>query len=116
MQTSPTQQPAANRPSIQLVELRQPPVSINDPRGTGSVDGASALSGILGSILGESPEAQKARIEEATRGATDVSNLVKRKKPAAAVPEKRKAEDEDGPEREDPGAGKKARVEDADEE
>ena len=65
----------------QLVELRQPPVSINDPKGTGSVDGATPLSGILGSILGESAEAQKARIEEATREAKDLSGLVKRKKP-----------------------------------
>lgn len=67
----------------QLVELRQPPVSINDPTGTGTLDGANPLSGILGSILGESPAAQKARIEEATKGAHDLTNLVKRKKPTS---------------------------------
>lgn len=67
---------------LQLVELRQPPVSINDPTGTGTIDGSNPLSGILGSILGESPAAQKARLEEASKGATDLSNLVvKRKKP-----------------------------------
>jgi len=66
----------------QLVELRQPPVSINDPTGTGTLDGSNPLSGILGSILGESPAAQKARLEEASRGATDLTNLVKKKKPA----------------------------------
>ncbi|MCJ1399387.1 hypothetical protein MMC11_002589 [Xylographa trunciseda] len=64
-----------------LLELRQPPVSLNDPRGTGAVDGATPLSGILGSILGESPEAQKARIEQASQGAQDLTNLVRRKKP-----------------------------------
>ena len=46
------------------------------------MDGANPLSGILGSILGESPEAQKAKLEEASEGATDLTNLVKRKKPA----------------------------------
>lgn len=68
---------------LKLVELRQPPVSINDPTGTGAIDGANPLSGILGSILGESPAAQKARIEEATKGAHDLTNLVKRKRPAS---------------------------------
>ena len=60
--------------------MREPPVSVNDPTGTGTIDGTNPLSGILGSILGESPEAQKARVEEATRNANDVSGLVKRKK------------------------------------
>ena len=60
--------------------MREPPVSVNDPTGTGTIDGTNPLSGILGSILGESPEAQKARVEEATRNANDVSRLVKRKK------------------------------------
>ena len=67
----------------QLAELRQPPISINDSTGTGSVNGANPLSGILGSILGESPTAQKARIEEASKGANDLTNLVKRKKPTS---------------------------------
>ena len=68
---------------LQLVELRQPPVSISDPSGTGTIDGSNPLSGILGSILGESPAAQKARLEEVSKGAKDLSNLVvKRKKPA----------------------------------
>jgi len=58
-------------------------VSINDPTGTGAIDGANSLSGILGSILGESPAAQQARIEEATKGAHDLTNLVKRRKPTS---------------------------------
>lgn len=65
---------------LQLVELRQPPVSINDPTGSGAIDGANPLSGILGSILGESPEAQKARLDDAAKGANDLTNLVRRKK------------------------------------
>lgn len=64
------------------MELRQPPVSINDPTGTGTVDGTNPFSGILDSILGDSPEAQKARIEEASQNAKDLTNLVRRKKPA----------------------------------
>lgn len=67
---------------MQLVEIRQPPVSINDPTGTGTLDGAIPLSGILGSILGESPAAQQARLTDASNNATDLTNLVKRKKPA----------------------------------
>lgn len=65
-----------------LVDLRQPPVSLNDPTGMGTIDGSNPLNGILGSILGESPAAQKARLEEASKGAMDLTNLVKRKKPA----------------------------------
>ena len=64
----------------QVIELRQPPVSVSDPTGTGSLDGSTPLSGILGSILGESPEEQKKRLEEASKGANDLTNLVKRKK------------------------------------
>ena len=64
----------------QVIELRQPPVSVSDPTGTGTLDGSTPLSGILGSILGESPEEQKKRLEEASKGANDLTNLVKRKK------------------------------------
>lgn len=67
---------------LQLVELHRPPVSISDPNGTGAIDGANPLSGILGSILGETQEAQEARLAEASKSANDLTNLVKRKKPA----------------------------------
>lgn len=67
---------------LQLVELRQPPVSINDPTGMGTIDGSNPLSGILGSLLGESPAAQKSRLDEASKGAKDLTNLIKRRKPA----------------------------------
>ncbi len=66
--------------TTKLVELRQPPVSLNDTRGTGTMDGSNPLTSILGSILGESPAAQKARLEEASQGAQDLTDLVKRKR------------------------------------
>ena len=102
------------------MELRQPPVSINDPTGTGSIDGSNTLSGILGSILGESTEEQKARIEQATKEATDLTSLVKRKKPSEKPqerepsPNKRKVDDLE--EAETPQMDKRAKVEDAEEE
>ena len=65
---------------LRLVELKKPPVSINDPKGTGTLDGSTPLSGILGQILGESKEEQKKRLEEASVGAKDLTGLVKRKK------------------------------------
>jgi HAT1-interacting factor 1 len=67
---------------LRLVELKKPPVSINDPKGTGTLDGSTPLNGILGQILGESKDEQKKRLEEASIGAKDLSGLVKRKKPA----------------------------------
>ena len=48
----------------------------------GTIDGSNPLSGILGSLLGESPAAQKARLDEASKGAKDLTNLIKRRKPA----------------------------------
>ena len=58
---------------------------MNDPMGTGTLDGSNPLAGILGSMLGESPAAQRARIEEASKGANDLTGLVKKKKSAAEV-------------------------------
>ncbi|KAL8733171.1 MAG: hypothetical protein Q9181_003684 [Wetmoreana brouardii] len=65
-----------------LIELRQPPVSIDDASKVDS-NGAAPLAGILGSILGVSPAAQRERLDEAAKGATDLSNLVKRRKPVS---------------------------------
>ena len=66
-----------------LVELRQPPVSINNSTGTGTIEGAGSLGGILGSLLGEPQEDQKAKLEKASTDAKDLTNLVKRRKPAS---------------------------------
>ncbi|KAL8906854.1 MAG: hypothetical protein Q9207_001781 [Kuettlingeria erythrocarpa] len=65
-----------------LIELRQSPIAINDAASGGNGDGTIPLGGFLGSILGESPAAQREKLNEASKGATDLSNLVKRKKPS----------------------------------
>ena len=56
---------------------------MNDPSKPDHDDGLTPLGGILGSMLGESPAAQTLRLDEASKGAKDLSNLVKRKKPMA---------------------------------
>ena len=101
--------------------MRQAPVSVNDPKGTGSVDGATPLNGILGAILGETSESQKARLDQATREANDLTSLVKRKKPTGSdeaqtietgpkPSSKRKVDFAE--EVEELGTGKKVKVED----
>ncbi|KAL9005066.1 MAG: hypothetical protein Q9188_002139 [Gyalolechia gomerana] len=109
-----------------LVELRQSPVSIDGAPTSGNADRAEQLGGILGSILGESPAAQREKLDEASKGAKDLSNLVKRKKPTpSVVPEmadddyvksngKRKVEFVE--EVVEVGTGKKVRLSDGDEE
>ena len=107
------------------MEIRQPPVSINDPTGTGTTDGSNPLAGILGSMLGEPPAAQNARIEEATKGANDLTSLVKKKKPTTldaqrtfeseAVQSNGKRKVDFDEEKEGAGMGKKARIEVAEE-
>jgi HAT1-interacting factor 1 len=74
---------AAVTDTFLLVELRQPPVSINDPTGTGAIDGANSLSGI--------PRLDPRRVACRTasqdrgsyEGAHDLTNLVKRRKPTS---------------------------------
>jgi HAT1-interacting factor 1 len=61
-------------------------VTVNDPRGTGAPEGASDLNGILGSVLGESMDDQKKRIEAAMKQATDLTGLVKKKRKAGDGP------------------------------
>ena len=53
----------------------------------GAPSGSGPLNGILGSILGEDPAQQKARIEEATKKANDLSGLVRHKKKPAQTEE-----------------------------
>ena len=85
----------------QLIDLRQPPISTGDPRGTGALNGADPSSGILGSLLGESSVEVKARLEAASNEAKDVSGLVKKKSTmdnkdaSQIVGHKRKGEVED---------------------
>ncbi|KGO72320.1 Tetratricopeptide-like helical [Penicillium italicum] len=58
-----------------LVDLRRPPVSIeqNDQANE------AMLKGVLGQIIGQSATDQKAQLDAASKGATDLSALVKRK-------------------------------------
>ncbi|KAI9787537.1 MAG: hypothetical protein M1839_000067 [Geoglossum umbratile] len=100
-----------------LTDLRAPPVPFSATLAdVGVPDGSGTLGSILGSILGESPDEQRARVEEATKNANDISGLVRRKKHAVETNVengvngngKRKVEPTE-PE----GSGKRARVEDA---
>lgn len=43
------------------------------------------MGGILGSIFGESPATQREKLTEASKGAKDLTNLVKRKKPSLDI-------------------------------
>jgi HAT1-interacting factor 1 len=103
---------------LQLKELHAPAVTMQPQTGSSN----DAMSGILAQVLGESNAESKARIEEATKNANDLSGLVKKKKakPAAAVSNgattgagasstngKRKLEEEPA----DGGEGKRAKTE-----
>lgn len=91
----------------QLAELKAPPVDVKDAL-YGPASGGNPAAGILGSTIGESPADVAARVEEAKKNATDLTNLVRHKKkpadPTNSTPEttssangtngKRKAEDE----------------------
>ncbi|KAJ5291143.1 hypothetical protein N7478_000394 [Penicillium angulare] len=88
-----------------LTDLRRSPVSVEQ----GSQENEAFLRGILGQIVGQSPADQKARIDAASKDATDLSSLVRRKpniQPAPAP--KRPAEDASTE-----GETKRARVNDA---
>jgi HAT1-interacting factor 1 len=92
----------------QLVDLRKDPIDTKELLGAE----ANPLGGILGAALGESAAETQARVEEAKRTATDLTGLVRKKKPAngdapAGDSSKRKAEEDlpTGPE-----SPKKAKV------
>lgn len=63
----------------QLVDLRNPPVSINEE----NQKNEAVLKGILGQIVGQSPAEQKTKLDAVSKEATDLSAFVKRK-PATA--------------------------------
>ncbi|KXG53929.1 Tetratricopeptide-like helical [Penicillium griseofulvum] len=58
-----------------LVDLRRPPVSIEQ----NDQSDEAMLKGVLGQIIGQSATDQKAQLEAASKGATDLSAFVKRK-------------------------------------
>ena len=45
----------------------------------GTAQGLSSMNGILGSILSESPAIQREKLEAASIGAADLTNLIKRR-------------------------------------
>jgi HAT1-interacting factor 1 len=55
-------------------------VSFDGSTSGDGVDGNNPITGLLGSILGDSLATRKAKIEEASRNAHDVTGLVKKKK------------------------------------
>ncbi|KAJ5988239.1 hypothetical protein N7481_003449 [Penicillium waksmanii] len=91
-----------------LIDLHRSPVSLEQE----DQGNEAMLKGILGQIVGQSPTDQKAKLDAVSKGATDLSSLVRRK-PAAAQPSqqgsKRPAVD-DAETEED---SKRARVDDA---
>lgn len=94
---------------MKLIDLHRSPASIEQ----NDQDNEAMLKGILGQIVGQSPTDQKARLEAASKEATDLSSLVRRK-PASKPPQqestasKRHAENEPTE-----GESKRARVDDA---
>ena len=63
-----------------LGDLRKPPVNVKD-----ETEMKEQLSGILGSMMGASADEQKATLAKAAAGASDISGLVKKKKPKVAA-------------------------------
>ncbi|KAJ6140436.1 hypothetical protein N7470_010441 [Penicillium chermesinum] len=77
-----------------LVDLHRSPVSIEES----NQESEAFLKGILGQIVGQPAADQKAQLDAASKGATDLSSLVRRKpanqsSPSSVVSGKRPAED-----------------------
>lgn len=99
---------------FQLIDLRRPPVSIEEAE----KGNEAFLKGILGQIVGQSPAQQQARLDAVSKEATDLSAFVRKKTtrpPASAQGEtgeqkgKRRAEES----ADESDSSKRARVEDA---
>ncbi|KAL1846048.1 hypothetical protein Plec18170_009398 [Paecilomyces lecythidis] len=93
-----------------LLDLRRGPVS------AGQNDDLNPLNGLLGQILGQAPEQQKAKLEEAVKNANDLSSFVKKKKQpapasASASAGEKRSVDADGEQ-----SSKRAKVEESTEE
>lgn len=78
------------------MDLKKPPVDVQ-----GVLGAQNPLGGILGATLGESAEEAQARVEEAKKGATDLSGLVRKKEKrpeaAEAIAEANSKRKADGP-------------------
>ncbi|OJD37185.1 histone h1-binding protein [Diplodia corticola] len=96
-----------------LTELRGPAISLSAPTNPAGADPSNPLAGILGELLGQAPAEEQAEQKKKIEAASDISGLVKRKKPAATsasvpVGTKRKSE---APE--DAAGEKKTKTEDS---
>jgi HAT1-interacting factor 1 len=70
-----------------LIDLRGPVITVSNG-GPAGAPAENPLSSVFAQFLGESPAEQKAKLEEATKNANDLSGLVRHKKkpkPAPAV-------------------------------
>lgn len=68
------------------------------------------LKGILGQIVGQSPADQKARLDAASKDATDLSSLVRRKPATQPAPSSKRPAEESPSE----GSSKRVRAEGGD--
>ncbi|KAK7529114.1 hypothetical protein IWX49DRAFT_614903 [Phyllosticta citricarpa] len=67
-----------------LAELRAPAISLSAPSNpAGAPDASNPIAGVLSELLGQSSEQERKELEGKLKGASDISGLIKRKKPAA---------------------------------
>ena len=74
-----------NSAHAKLHDLHAPTISLStvalsDPSNPSSTIDTAPLRGLLGSLLGETPDAQRTRIEEATKSANDLTGMIRKKK------------------------------------
>ncbi|KAJ5355357.1 uncharacterized protein N7496_012569 [Penicillium cataractarum] len=91
-----------------LIDLRRPPVSIEQKE----QESEAMLKGILGQIVGQSVTDQQARLDAVSKEATDLSSLVRRK-PAASQSSQQSSSKRPAEDGSADGESKRARVEDA---
>ncbi|KAF2807698.1 uncharacterized protein BDZ99DRAFT_392285 [Mytilinidion resinicola] len=106
----------AEEMNLRLNDLRTSPTKqVTNPLADLSGADPALFKGLLGDLLGADPAAQKARLDEAAKGANDLTGLVRKKKSTEAKKEepngkgKRKLEADGG----EPAEGKRAKTEKA---
>ncbi|KAK8183691.1 hypothetical protein HDK77DRAFT_474962 [Phyllosticta capitalensis] len=72
-----------------LAELRAPAISLSAPSNNAAgsapgLDASNPIAGVLSELLGQPSEQERKELEGKLKGASDISGLIKRKKPAAA--------------------------------
>ncbi|PGH19075.1 hypothetical protein AJ79_00109 [Helicocarpus griseus UAMH5409] len=100
-----------------LVELRRSPVSINDPNE--GIAESNALNGILSQVLGQSSADKSSLLENAMKGANDLSSLVRKKKRGPETESSEKPEssgkrqlEPESQAADEPSPGKRAKLDD----